>query len=111
MRVATLFSSNALFRATLKALVFGLSAFAGIFFASASYGLLEMLLFSTSGDADIGIAEFSTHGGLTIGKLSGSANNRLQRTAERHHVRAASASFHFAHAACWTRHNAAEPDR
>jgi 3-methyladenine DNA glycosylase AlkD len=36
----------------------------------------------------------------------------LQRTAERHHVRVESASFHFALAARWTRHHAAtEPDR
>jgi uncharacterized membrane protein len=66
MSLTTLYSSNAFFRATLKTLVFGLSSFAGIFFASAGYGLLKMLLPALSGGASIGIAEFSTHSGLTI---------------------------------------------
>ena len=66
MSVATLYSSNVLFRATLKTLVFGFSSFAGIFFASAGYGLLKMLLSGMSSGASIGIAEFSTHSGLTI---------------------------------------------
>ena len=55
-----------LFRATLKTLVFGLASFAGIFFASAGYGLLKVLLSGKSGGTSIGIAEFSTHSGLTI---------------------------------------------
>jgi hypothetical protein len=39
-------------------------------------------------------------------------NNRLQRTVKRHHVRAASASFHYALAARFKRHRAAaEPGR
>jgi uncharacterized membrane protein len=66
MSLTTLYSSNAVFRATLKTLVFGLSSFAALFFASAGYGLLKMLLSGMSGGTDIGIAEFSTHGGLTI---------------------------------------------
>jgi hypothetical protein len=66
MTLTTLYSSNAALRATLKTLVFGLSSFAGIFFASAGYGLLKMLLPAMSGGTNIGIAEFSTHGGLTI---------------------------------------------
>lgn len=66
MSVTTLYSSNAVFRATLKALVFGLSSFAGIFCASAGYGLLKMLLSATNGGTNIGVAEFSTHSGLTI---------------------------------------------
>jgi predicted transporter len=52
--------------ATLKTLVFGLSSLAAIFFASAGYGLLKMLLSGVSSGASIGIAEFSTHSGLTI---------------------------------------------
>jgi hypothetical protein len=60
------YSSNALFRATLKTLVFGLSSFAAIFCASAGYGLLKMLLPVFSDGATIGIAEFSTHSGLTV---------------------------------------------
>jgi hypothetical protein len=47
-------------------LVVGLSSCAGIFFASAGYGLLKMLLPAMSGGTNIGIAEFSTHSGLTI---------------------------------------------
>ena len=66
MTLTTLYSSNAALRAMLKTLVFGLSSFAGIFSASAGYGLLKMLLPAMSGGANIGIAEFSTHGGLTI---------------------------------------------
>ncbi len=66
MSLTTLYSSNAMFRATLKTLVFGLSSFAGIFFASAGYGLLKMLLSGMSSGSSIGVAEFSTHSGLTI---------------------------------------------
>ena len=58
--------SNTLFRAMLKTLVFGFSSFAAIFCASAGYGLLKMLLPVFNGSATIGIAEFSTHGALTI---------------------------------------------
>ena len=52
--------------ATLKTLVFGLSSLAAIVFASTGYGLLKMLLSGMSSGAGIGIAEFSTHSGLTI---------------------------------------------
>jgi hypothetical protein len=66
MTLPFLYSSNALFRATLKTLGFGFSSLAAIFCASAGYGLLEMLLPVFKDDATIGIAEFSTHSGLTI---------------------------------------------
>jgi uncharacterized membrane protein len=66
MSLTILYSSSALFRATLKTLVLGLSLFAGIFCASAGYGLLKMLLSAMNGGANIGLAEFSTHAGLTI---------------------------------------------
>jgi len=57
---------NASVRAMLKMLVFMFSLFAAMFSASAGYGLLKMLLRAMSSGAHIGIAEFSTHGGLTI---------------------------------------------
>jgi hypothetical protein len=66
MSLTTLYSSNVLFRATLKTVGFGLSAFAAIFCASAGYGLLKLLLSGIKSGADIGIAEFSTHAGLTV---------------------------------------------
>jgi hypothetical protein len=66
MSFTFLHSSNALFRAALKTLVFVFSSFAAIFCASAGYGLLKMLLPAFSGSAAIGFAEFSTHSGLTI---------------------------------------------
>jgi len=66
MGLTSRYSSSALFRATMKTLVFSVAVLAGIFFASAGYGLLKMLLPALSGDATIGIAEFSTHSGLTI---------------------------------------------
>jgi hypothetical protein len=66
MSLATLYSSNAPFRATLNVVLFGLSASAAIFCASAGYGLLRMLLSAMSRGTEIGIAEFSTHSGLTV---------------------------------------------
>jgi hypothetical protein len=66
MSLTTLYSSNVLFRATLKTLVFGVSSLAAIFCASAGYGLLKTLLSAMSGSTNIGIAELSTHSGLTI---------------------------------------------
>jgi len=66
MSVTPLHSSNALVRASLKTLVFVFSSFAAIFCASAGYGLLKMLFPAISGATSIGIAEFSTHSGLTI---------------------------------------------
>lgn len=66
MGFTVLYSSKALFRATLRTLVFVSSLFATIFCASAGYGLFKMLLPAVSGGTSIGIAEFSTHSGLTI---------------------------------------------
>ena len=66
MSLTTVYSSNVLFRVTLKAVVFGLAASAAIVCAAAGYGLLKMLLPAMTGAADIGIAEFSTHAGLTV---------------------------------------------
>ena len=66
MNLSALYSSNVTFRATLKTLAFLFSLFVAIFSASAGYGLLNMLLQATSRGANIGIAEFSTHGGLTL---------------------------------------------
>ena len=66
MGFTVLYSSNALFRATLQTLVFVSSSFVAIFCASAGYGLLKMLLPAVSGGTSIGIAEFSTHSGLTL---------------------------------------------
>jgi hypothetical protein len=66
MSVSALFASNVPLRATLKTLAFLCSSFAAIFCASAGYGLLKMLLAGMSRGAEIGIAEFSTHSGLTI---------------------------------------------
>lgn len=66
MNLTLLYPSNAVFRAMLKTLVFGFSSFFAIFCASAGYGLLKMLLPAFNGSATIGIAELSTHGGLTI---------------------------------------------
>ena len=66
MSLTTLYSSNTVFRATLKTSVFGLSSFAAIFCAAAGYGLLKMLLTGLSAGADVGIAELSTHSGLTV---------------------------------------------
>ena len=66
MSSTTLSPPNALLRGTLKTLVFGLSSCAAIFFASAGYGLLKMLLPAMTGGTNTGILELSTHGGLTI---------------------------------------------
>ena len=66
MSLTFLYSFNALFRAMLRTLGFGFSSFVAIFCASAGYGLLKMLLPAFDDSATIGIAEFSTHSGLTI---------------------------------------------
>jgi hypothetical protein len=42
------------------------ASFAAIFSASAGYGLLKMLVVGMSSGADIQVAEFVTHSGLTI---------------------------------------------
>jgi len=66
MSFTTLYSSSALVRGTIRTSAFVLSSFAAVFCASAGYGLLKMLLPAVSGGASIGVAEFSTHGGLTF---------------------------------------------
>jgi hypothetical protein len=66
MNLAPSYPSNALLRAMLKTAVFGFSSFAAVFSASAGYGLLKMLLPAFGDSATIGIAEFATHGGLTL---------------------------------------------
>jgi hypothetical protein len=50
----------------LKTCAFLFAAFAAIFSASAGYGLLKVLLVAISSGAEIGMAEFATHSGLTI---------------------------------------------
>jgi hypothetical protein len=59
-------SFNVPLRATLKMLTFVFSLFAATFCASAGYGLLKMLLQAMNSGTNIGIGEFSTHGGLTV---------------------------------------------
>ena len=66
MSLAALYSSNVAFRATLKLLVFVFSLFAAVLSASAGYGLLKVLLEAMNRGANIEMAEFATHGGLTI---------------------------------------------
>ena len=66
MSLATLYSSNTVLLATLKTSVLGLSSFAAIFCAAAGYGLLKMLVVGLNAGADVGIAELSTHSGLTV---------------------------------------------
>ena len=66
MSSSAFYAPNVSVRAMLKMLVFMFSLFAAMFSASAGYGLLKMLLRAMSSGAHIGIAEFSTHGGLTI---------------------------------------------
>jgi len=64
--VSALDSLNVSLRATLKLLAFVFSLGAATFCASAGFGLLKMLLPAMNGSTNIGIAEFSTHGGLTV---------------------------------------------
>ena len=66
MSSSAFYAPNVSVRAMLKMLVFMFSLFAAMFSGSAGYGLLKILLRSMSSGAHIGIAEFSTHGGLTI---------------------------------------------
>jgi hypothetical protein len=66
MSRSAVYASNVPLRATLKTSAFLFSSFAAIFSASAGYGLLKMLMAAISRDADIGLAEFSTHSGLII---------------------------------------------
>lgn len=66
MSFSAAYALNAPLRTTLKTVAFLFSLFAAIFSASAGYGLLKMLLVAINSGADIGLAEFSTHSGLTI---------------------------------------------
>ena len=66
MSLLAVYASNVPLRTTLKTLAFVFASFAAIFSASAGYGLLKMLLAGMSSGADIGMAEFSTHSGLTL---------------------------------------------
>jgi hypothetical protein len=66
MSVSAVYASNAPLRATLKTLAFLCASFAAIFSASAGYGLLKMLVVPMSSGVEIGLAEFSTHSGLTL---------------------------------------------
>jgi len=66
MSFSAVYASNVPLRATLKTLAFLSFSFAAIFCASAGFGLLKMLLVAMSSGAEIGLAEFSTHSGLTV---------------------------------------------
>lgn len=66
MSLSAVYASNVPLRATLKTLAFLCASFAAIFCASAGYGLLRMLFAGMSSGADVGLAEFSTHSGLTL---------------------------------------------
>ena len=66
MSVSAVYASNVPLRATLKTVAFLCASFAAIFCASAGYGLLKLLFTAMSSGADIGLAEFSTHSGLTL---------------------------------------------
>ena len=66
MSFSALHSANVLYRGTLKLLAFVFLSFAAIFSASAGYGLLKMLFQALNSGAAIGVAEVSTHGGLTV---------------------------------------------
>jgi hypothetical protein len=66
MSFSTVYSFSGPLRATLKILAFVLALFAAVFSASAGYGLLKMLLEGMSSGSNIGVAEFSTHSGLTL---------------------------------------------
>ena len=66
MNSRALYSSNAFLRLTLRSLAFACALSVAIFSASAGYGLLKVLIQGMSSGAPIGIAEFSTHSGLTV---------------------------------------------
>ena len=66
MSLSAVYASNLPLRATLKTVAFLGSSLAAIFSASAGYGLLKLLFVARSSGAEIGIAEFSTHSGLTL---------------------------------------------
>ena len=66
MSISAVYASSVPLRATLKTVAFLCASFAAIFSASAGFGLLTMLVVGMSSGADIGVAEFVTHTGLTI---------------------------------------------
>ncbi len=66
MSFSAVYSSSVPLRATLRTVTFLCASFAAVFSASAGFGLLKMLLVGMRAGADIGVAEFSTHSGLTI---------------------------------------------
>lgn len=66
MSISAVHASSVPLRATLKTLAFLCASFAAMFSASAGFGLLKMLVVGMSSGADVGIAEFLTHSGLTI---------------------------------------------
>ncbi len=66
MSFSALYPTNVLYRGTLKLMAFVFLSFAAIFSASAGYGLLKTLFQALNSGAAIGVAEVSTHSGLTI---------------------------------------------
>lgn len=66
MTVSGVYPSNLPLRVALRTVAFLCASFAAIFSASAGYGLLKMLVVGMRSGAEIGVAEFSTHSGLTI---------------------------------------------
>jgi hypothetical protein len=58
--------TNVLFRGPLKLVAFVVLSFAAIFSASAGYGLLKTLFQAFNSGTVIGVAEVSTHSGLTV---------------------------------------------
>lgn len=66
MTVSAFHVSNAPLRVTLKTVALLCSSFAAVFSLSAGYGLLKMLLVGLNSGTTIGLAEFSTHSGLTV---------------------------------------------
>ena len=66
MNVSAPFSTSVLSRGPLKLLAFVFLLFAAIFSASAGYGLLKTLVQALNSGAVIGVAEVSTHSGITI---------------------------------------------
>ncbi len=65
MSMNALYSSNAIYRVTLKTSVLALASLAAIFFASTGYGLLKMLLSALSAGTAGGVLELTTHSALT----------------------------------------------
>jgi hypothetical protein len=66
MSLSALYSTNVLLRGPLKSVAFVFLSFAAIFSASVGYGLLKTLVQALNSGAAIGVAEVSTHSGVTI---------------------------------------------